>query len=94
MKEPMFVFTIVNLTIEALGYMALKRQFKEELIIMVEEEKESKNTIETIKYLMMLSVQSNESLQLLSSIVFFILNMVRSEDYDVMIPSLTLKIND
>ena len=33
-------------------------------------------------------------LKTLSSIVFFLLNMVRSEDYDLMMPSHTLKIHD
>jgi hypothetical protein len=29
-----------------------------------------------------------------SSLIFFVLNMVRSKDYDIMMPSLTLKIKD
>ena len=38
-------------------------------------------------------VQSNK-LRTLSSIIFFLLNMVRSTDYDIMMPSHTLKIQD
>ena len=31
---------------------------------------------------------------MMSSLIFCILNLVRSEDYDTMTPGLTLKIND
>lgn len=32
-------------------------------------------------------------MHLLSSLIFFVLNMVRGDDYDVMLPSVTLKIH-
>ena len=70
---------------EVLGYMALKKQFKAEFV------KQTSELTEAVKYLILISVQNPATI---SSIVFFILNMVRSENYDTMIPSLTLKIHD
>ena len=49
--------------------------------------------VEAFKYLIMLSVQSTESQHLQSSLIFFTLNMVRGDEYDVMLPSVTLKIH-
>ena len=54
---------------------------------------ESTTLVEAFKYLIMLSVQCKESMHLQSSLIFFMLNMVRGDDYDVMLPSITLKIH-
>ena len=62
--------------------------------------------IDCLKYIMLICVQKNEELdkaqggsvqnkfQALSSLIFMVLNLVRSEDYDIMAPSLTFSIKD
>lgn len=62
--------------------------------------------LDCLKYIMLICVQTNEDLdkaqggsvqnkfQALSSLVFMILNLVRSEDYDTMAPSLTFSFKD
>jgi len=93
-KEQTFVISIVGSMIENMGYMALKADFKACMIQMITKQREDNNTlIEAFKYLIMLSVQCKESIHLQSALIFFMLNMVRSDDYDVMLPSVTLKIH-
>lgn len=82
--------------IETLGYCSLKGQFKEILLKRLGDKED--RLMEHMKYLIMLAVQKSDAqgvapLQVLSSLVFCLLNLTRSEDYDLMVPSTTLKFN-
>ena len=96
---------------EILGFMALKKEFKEEFLSACLKQVNGKNEyIECLNYLLISSLQYNAptdnkkgdgedlvqqtKLKTISSIIFFFLNMVRSSEYDIMMPSHTLKIQD
>lgn len=54
-KEPVFVSQMIDLTIEVLGYMALKKQFKTEFVEQAELSSKQSLT-ESLKYLILISV--------------------------------------
>ena len=85
-----------------MGYFSLKADFKLEIIKKIQNDKEDPeklqklSLLDSLKYIILLSVQtgSQKKLHQLSSLIFMILNLVRSDTYDLEIPSLTLKIHD
>ena len=99
MKDTCYVALTVSSLLETLAYLALKRQFKALVVEML-----STTTADllaplaqALKFLIMLAVQKSSSLHtsaLTSTLVFFALNMMRSEEYDIQVPSHTLKFAD
>jgi hypothetical protein len=92
LKGSFYLGELVSLIIETMGYMSLKHQFKSEFLATFESSNEFP---EAMKFLILLCVQKsdNSSLDLpalTSSLIFLVLNLSRSEDYVIMIPSHTL----
>lgn len=84
--------------LETLGHLCLKTKFKEAMLN-VFGSFAAGSFGDSIKFLAMLAVQKNDNSSisnssLTSSLIFMMLNMARSEDYDLQIPSHTLKFSD
>ena len=102
LDKPVHSTYIFESIVEILGYFSLKADFKTEILQKITSDKtdpeklKKLSLLDSIKYLILLSVQTSTSskLHLLSSVIFMILNLVRSDSYDLQIPSLTLKIHD
>lgn len=74
---------------ETLGFLSFKEDFKRQFLARV-----SPDFIKGFNYLILSAVQIEQGvdkLQNVATILFFCLNMVRSENYDIMVPSHTLK---
>ena len=79
--------------------MSLKVQFKTQLLRAFESS--GSDIGEALKFLILVCVQkttdseeASSQASLMSTLIFMVLNLVRSEEYDIMIPSHTLKFKD